>query len=287
MSLWIIFIHSNRCGKVNLWLVLAMANEFRYVVNGFLCTSCAMIGLMLNSIAIFILVSKKDFRRPFHQLLVALLCFDNGVLVSWIFSWFFLSGDDNNIGAYHTRFKALGWIYAYFLYPMLIVSIHGSVFVTLALSLERYVSIKKCIENPQSVMILQPQLSHLLKYLLPISTFVIIFNIPSFLCYEVVEHEGKLWVVPTKFCRELYFTKVYMHWTRLIVIGIIPICMLIFFNFRVYQMTKDNFDKKRQDQNSVKPACELVRSTKDENSKEKQLVTVLAGIVIAFLVCHR
>lgn len=80
----------------------------------------------------------------------------------------------------------------------------------------------------------------LLKYVGPVFTFAILFNIPKFFeatvkFNEKSEDPDKPHLAVTDFRLNPDYAIYYNNWTRLAILGIIPAVLLIFFNAKIYQ----------------------------------------------------
>lgn len=75
----------------------------------------------------------------------------------------------------------------------------------------------------------------LLKYVIPVLTFSLTFNIPKFMEAEIAyDAHGPILKASELRTNPEYFTY-YNNWTRLAILGIIPATLLIFFNAKIYQ----------------------------------------------------
>ena len=249
--------------------------EFGYLVNGIISCTCAGIGLSLNIFAIFILMSKKDLYNLFNRLLTCLLCFDNCLLVSWIFFRLYV---DFNI-----KTDLFIWIFPYFTYPFVNIATTASTFMTVGLAHERYLCVRDPVKYNQLTSNPRTHSLRILMYILPVVTFSMFYNIPLFFCFEVEQlgNTTELQIVDTKLRQDPLFATYYINWTRLIISGILPFCLLIFYNLKLYQIVKRNSDRKRRDGN----ICS--NRFKRAEEKERNMAIVLLGIVLLFLICHR
>ena len=80
----------------------------------------------------------------------------------------------------------------------------------------------------------------LLKYVVPVFTFAVVFNVPKFLEARIIyanrtgdPNEPSLMVTDLRLNPD--YAIYYNNWTRLAVLGIIPAVMLVFFNAKIYQ----------------------------------------------------
>ena len=83
----------------------------------------------------------------------------------------------------------------------------------------------------------------LLKYVVPVFTFAFVFNVPKFLEATVI-HDNRTgdpnqpFLMVTELRLDPAYAIYYNNWTRLAVLGIIPVVMLVFFNAKIYQDIK-------------------------------------------------
>ena len=171
-----------------------MDNPFSFWFDGiFLCTLSSF-GILRNLFSINILwQAKAIIGNMFHQLLIGLFFSDSLVLftsILWHLKW--------NIGL---KSHALTVMYPYIILPFNHIAMTASIFVTVGIAHERYQTTRK------HTLVTQGQLSQqqhdlttatqhhqrkLLKYLLPIFLFSVIFNIPKFLELKVVYAPTKM-----------------------------------------------------------------------------------------------
>lgn len=106
--------------------------NFSFWVEGVLQTGLATLGILGNFVSIFVL-TRKSMRNAFNLLLVTLAAFDTWYLFGAILESFRKTFD-----------LASSWhilLFPYFLYPLHQASMSGSVFMTVAIALERYAAV--------------------------------------------------------------------------------------------------------------------------------------------------
>ena len=88
-----------------------------------------------------------------------------------------------------------------------------------------------------------------LKYVVPVITLAFTFNIPKFLEAEILTsydeatnsslpfwaNNSKPYLMATDLRKHPDYTIFYNNWARIIVLGVIPTALLIFFNTKIYQ----------------------------------------------------
>ena len=160
------------------------------------------------------------------------------MLVSWVLLRLFVD--------FKIRPEFFIWIFPYFTYPFCNIATSASTFMTVGIAHERYLVVKNSIQlNDQSMSNTRSESFRLILYVLPVVLFSIVYNIPIFLCYEVQQtpsdNSTHLKISFTELRKNNLFKMYYVHWTRLVISSIIPFCMLIYYNYVLYQMIKTNF----------------------------------------------
>ena len=107
----------------------------------------------------------------FYKLLMALACFDNLyisiMLISNLNSKFAMDSD------------LIKYLTPYFLFPFKFISTYGTIFMTVAISIERYIGIHySCIEKRKSWF-----------YIIPVILISVILNVPTFFEKQVIQSE--------------------------------------------------------------------------------------------------
>ena len=117
----------------------------------------------------------------FYKLLMALACFDNLyisiMLISNLNSKFAMDSD------------LIKYLTPYFLFPFKFISTYGTIFMTVAISIERYIGIHySCIEKRKSWF-----------YIIPVILISVTLNVPTFFEKQVIqsEEDGKIIIKET------------------------------------------------------------------------------------------
>ena len=113
----------------------------------------------------------------FYKLLMALACFDNLyisiMLISNLNSKFEIDSD------------LIKYLTPYFLFPFKLISTYGTIFMTVAISIERYIGIHYSWMEKRKGWF----------YIIPVSLISVILNVPSFFEKQVIpseEEDGKI-----------------------------------------------------------------------------------------------
>jgi hypothetical protein len=234
----------------------------------------ATIGIIVNCSAIFMFVTKKTLQNLFNFLLINLLTFDSVFLLLTVF-WSTQLGKHH---AHHT--KVLSYFATKLLYPVTCIALTGSIYMTIVLALDRYISTNHPIAYQRLGSGSKSYALCYLIYVLPVTVFSVLFNLPVFFELDVYEkeelyHSTTEWhlnstIIPTELRLHPYYMTYYRGYGRLFITGILPFVALLFFNIMV-------FKKMRQ----------VMRFSEQSNVyKEYQLARVLIVIVLIFLISH-
>lgn len=132
-------------------------------------------------------------------------------------------------------------MFPYFLYPVNQVAISGSIFMTVAIAWERYVAVHYPIDYNQAMNDVNAIRKRLVKYVGPSFVLALVFNIPKL--FEAKVEYVQLYNETENFQAELQVAALrthpiysaYNNWSRLIVLGIVPFTLLVFFNTKIYE----------------------------------------------------
>ena len=131
---------------------------------------------MANSLAIPIL-SSKEMSSIFNRLLVLLAIYDNFYILCSVLEAKRKSSPHSEIHEH---------AFAYGLYQLHNFVLCGSIFLTVALALERYRAVWRPVEYHNQCVGVNPWKRVLISYLLPVVVFSTLFNIPKFLEVEMM-----------------------------------------------------------------------------------------------------
>ena len=100
-----------------------------FAIEGVLQTVVAILGILGNSLASFILCTRKEMRNAFNLLLVTLACFDSCYLFGSILESF--------RGAFNMATDTHKILFPHLVYPFTQFTFTASIFMTVAIALER------------------------------------------------------------------------------------------------------------------------------------------------------
>ena len=314
-----------------------MEETINFWINGVCTSGAVIIGVVLNCVAISIIWRKYETANIFYQMLISLLCFDISVLVTWMNLSLFLAFKLNNDVILH--------MFPYFSYPSTQIAITASTFMTVAIAHERYLAVRDPMKYSQYMKTPHAQVRRLRLYLFIVIVISVAFNIPHFielevryvevpntnntaldLCHqnasskiiasntttdstEIIENSTtilKPTICYTALGENPYYLDYYRNWSKLMVTGVIPFLLLMFFNTYIYRAIKKNANRRQRLTSSVPPSApqrltSLQQSEQDHQSSiktgkplststkrkdEENLSMVFVGIVTIFLLCH-
>ena len=110
----------------------AILSSVSFAIEGVLQTIVAILGIFGNCLASYVLSSSKEMRNAFNLLLVTLACFDSMYLFGSILESF-RKGDLFNMAT-----DTHNLLFPHLLYPFTQFTFVASIFMTVAIALERY-----------------------------------------------------------------------------------------------------------------------------------------------------
>ena len=250
------------------------------------------IGLLFNTIAIFILCNKQMKESFFNRLLVCLAVVDNLFLINCIYSALAMQLIEPRSSSGSHLF-----IFINILYPARNVLMCSSIYMTVGLACERYISIAKPYlqRSRQS----ENTCRRLVCYVIPVISLSIIFYIPKFLDLKLIEtvlpcstqpnNESTAQNCSTEFSifpTDIRINNDYIFWyiniANLVVTSAVPGVLLTFFNYNIHLCSK--IRRKRR----ASMISEAIRSNRERDKKgyETRQTFVLFAIIFMFGVCH-
>ena len=247
------------------------------------------LGLFLNAMAIWILVSEKKMQRMFMHLLAFSLVCDNGFILADILTT-----------CYHElHLDIFVWTLPWFAYPFKEIFYFANIFITVALSYERYVMIMDTSGYKAQMEIKYFRCNRLKKYVIGILTISVLVKFLSFFTYTIRnkcidDSDDYQW---TREKTELRKDKTYMildksvKWSLIFVTAFL---LLIFFNFKIYTYVKEKLELRTNlnvNGNSIglsrtKSKVRSCFSFVDDFREEDKLSLALFVVTGAFLFCN-
>ncbi|XP_030763747.1 FMRFamide receptor [Sitophilus oryzae] len=246
-------------------------NFFRFVTNGIFLNFIGCFGILGNLISMIIL-SRPQMRCSINYLLIGLARIDTVLIITSVLL-FGLPGIYPYSGSlFNYYFKVYPHI-APVVYPLATVMQTASVYLTMTVSLERYVAVCHPLRARSLCTYGRARI-----YVIGIVVFSTIYNIPR-LWEGKIKAEWSEEYNTTVYCPmqsnfrdNKYYQTVYIHWLYLICMYLVPFLSLAILNGAIYrQVLKANRERQR-----------LSRL----QQREIGLATMLMCVVAVFFVCN-
>lgn len=244
--------------------------QFEFWSNGILLNFVGIFGVLGNILSMIIL-SRPQMRSSINYLLIGLARCDTILIITSMLLF--------GIPAIYPYTGFLRFYYfrlypdiSKVVYPLAMIAQTASVYLTLTVTLERYVAVCHPLRARALCTYGRARL-----YVIVIIIFSICYNVPRFLevdqtMYKDDEFGVVFCIVATDMRANLLYINIYIHWLYLVFIYFIPFSGLMFFNAKIYQQVrKANRERQR-----------LSRTEK----REIGLATMLFCVVIVFLSCN-
>lgn len=198
-------------------LVDTSSSDYRYYFDGVFVSFFGIIGMFGNILTLCVL-SRPKFKDCFHNLLLTLACFDSLYIMC--------GGISYSFRAFKAGSHIFTVLFPYLIYPLTYIGLTGSIFMTFAISVERFFGICYPLKFP-------PHTRKSWYYILPVVLLSVIINIPKFLeGYIDWNEEGPFYGV-----RNLRFRPNYIIYYRtyfyVTVSAVLPFLSIFFLNARI------------------------------------------------------
>lgn len=243
---------------------------FEFWSNGILLNVVGVLGILGNILSMIIL-SRPQMRSSINYLLIGLARCDTVLILTSILLF--------GVPAIYPYTGFLRYYYLRVLpeisrvvYPLAMSAQTASVYLTLTVTLERYVAVCHPLRARAICTYGRARI-----YVVVIIIFSICYNIPrifevALMEFEDDEFEYVFCIFGSEIRNDPKYINIYIHWLYLIFIYFIPFFSITFFNTMIYrQVRKANRERQR-----------LSRTEK----REIGLATMLFCVVIVFLCCN-
>ena len=226
-------------------------------VSGVCLVVVGIFGFFGNLINFIILWRGKLRKNPFYQLLIALAFFDICFIVSWgIYEGYqAMACEPHNDNVNHVTYQILN------------IAFTGSIYMTIAISFERYLGI--CypkINVKRGAWI----------YVLPVCIITVSFNFPRLLERKYFIVNGTLESKKTDLANSTSYKLHYNFVASTIIDTFIPLICLIFLNGSIIS-TISHTSKQLQNAAATDHVQQVPR---------KSMTNILFTVVIVFFICH-
>ncbi len=137
-------------------------------------------------------------------------------------------------------------LFPYILYPFTQIAFTASIFMTVAIALERFIAVHYPINYSQAMHEANALTKRIVKYVATVSFLSVVFTMSRFFEAKVTWIEvvdpltnstfSKPELEPTQLRTAPLYT-MYFNWGRLIVLGIIPFVLLVYLNAMIYKVS--------------------------------------------------
>ena len=218
-------VSKDETGRKTYLNTIKKAKPCRFWAEGVASTVVAIFGFMGNLISIWVLSDDELRSSAFNRLLLALAIIDcmfimpgtiiyNAKAFSWEADW------------YNRSFPV-------FLYPFTEIALCSSIYMTLAIAVERYIGLCRPFQRLSGSCSAK-------AYITPVVIIAMLLNIPKFFESETTYRENKetntttTSIGVTNLRLHPDYITYYWMWTRLLTTGVIPFLLLALLNSKIY-----------------------------------------------------
>jgi hypothetical protein len=244
--------------------------EFEFWSNGVLLNLIGFFGVLGNILSMIIL-SRPQMRSSINYLLIGLARCDTILIITSMLLFGIPAIFPHTGFLRYYYFRLLPDISAV-VYPLAMIVQTASVYLTLTVTLERYVAVCHPLRARALCTYGRARI-----YVIVILLFSVCYNVPRFFEVQLQKHTDDeldygYCIQASDLRADVTYIYIYIHWLYLIFIYFIPFFGLMFFNAMIYrQVRKANRERQR-----------LSRTEK----REIGLATMLFCVVIVFLCCN-
>jgi len=208
--------------------------EYEFWCEGVLFSILGLFGLISNLASIMTLLSPDMRRQTFNQLLAMLAVYDicyiifnvpvhaNATLET-VNHWFSVS-------------DLLSKTYVYVLYPMSAVAFCASIYMTLAVTVERYIAVCRPHQY-RNISQTMSNTKRLLVYIVPVTILSFALNIPKFMEVTLTQNNGTNEVDPSQTRRDptfIFWYTLSLIWHPTLTTGVLPFIGLVYMNIKIF-----------------------------------------------------
>ena len=255
-----------------------------FILEGVLLSIVGFFGTLGNGAAILYFGKPHRCRQTFYGLMLALAICDLLLIISCfcVFSLPKLADSDPYKSTNLWYFQIMVWLWVF---PIVHICVTGSTYITIAISVERYMVICRPLFYRTHSWPLQ-------FFIIPIVAFSILYRIPKFFELEWTtrreERNGTNVTFPQIKVTELrtnpYYFQIYYLWSDFIINGIIPFMLLIVLNVLIFKELR-----KYRNRSTFRKRSHLRIHQKGEAQRRQvqmHMAKVSIIIVVIFIICH-
>ncbi|XP_077274224.1 FMRFamide Receptor isoform X1 [Temnothorax americanus] len=248
-----------------------------FVIYGIFANLIGLFGIFGNTISMIIL-SRPQMKSSINYLLIGLARCDTVLIIIAILIY--------GLPAIYTYTGAL-FDYKFivypktikYLYPLSCIAQFVTVYLTLTVTLERYIAVCHPLKARSFCTYGRAQVA-----VLVIVTVAVIYNLPKF--WEIEVFNERHWkynvtvycVKPTELRSNEHYVTLYINWMYFFVYYMFPFITLVIFNTAIYRRAYVGFQ--------VRKANRDLQQLSRHQRREIGLATMLMCVVIVFLICN-
>ncbi|XP_012056839.1 PREDICTED: FMRFamide receptor [Atta cephalotes] len=248
-----------------------------FIIYGIFVNLIGLFGIFGNTISMIIL-SRPQMKSSINYLLIGLARCDTVLIIIAVLIY--------GLPAIYTYTGAL-FDYKFivypktirYLYPLACIAQFVTVYLTLTVTLERYIAVCHPLKARSFCTYGRAQVAVLI-----IVIVAFIYNLPKF--WEIEVYNEKHWkynitvycVNPTELRSNEYYVILYIHWMYFFVYYMFPFIALVIFNTAIYRRAYAGFQ--------VRKANRDLQQLSRHQRREIGLATMLMCVVIVFLICN-
>ena len=227
----------------------------------------ASVGV-LGNILILCVLMQKHMQNTFNKLRAALAVYDLILLGSNLLAQSILLIDKDTYGK----------VFSYFLWPIRNFTQTASMFMTVAIAIERFIAVKYPHKYKRN------QQYRATKYVMSVTIPAMVFNLPKFNELQPDSSGNDNWskhwgYAPTSMFKHMGYTIYDDLIFKLLIAGLIPLTMLIFFYANIYVKLREN--RLKLETSEIKSRVEDKKTSRQEN-----MARLFSGVVFTSIVCN-
>lgn len=242
-----------------------------FIVYGIFINLIGLFGIFGNAISMIIL-SRPQMKSSINYLLIGLARCDTVLIIIAVLIYGLPAISTYTGLLFDYKFIIYPKIIRY-LYPLACIAQFVTVYLTLTVTLERYIAVCHPLKARSFCTYGRAQVA-----VMVIVIFAFIYNLPKF--WEITVYHERHWkynitvycVFPTELRSNEYYVTLYIHWMYFFVYYMFPFIALAIFNMAIYQR--------------VRKANRDLQQLSRHQRREIGLATMLLCVVVVFLICN-
>lgn len=242
-----------------------------FIVYGIFINLIGLFGIFGNAISMIIL-SRPQMKSSINYLLIGLARCDTMLIIIAVLIYGLPAISTYTGLLFDYKFIIYPKIIRY-LYPLACIAQFVTVYLTLTVTLERYIAVCHPLKARSFCTYGRAQVA-----VVVIVIFAFIYNLPKF--FEITVYNERHWkynitvycVSPTELRSNEIYVTLYIHWMYFFIYYMFPFIALVIFNMAIYQR--------------VRKANRDLQQLSRHQRREIGLATMLLCVVVVFLICN-